>query len=102
MSAASVAVGMSIGISVLVTLVAWLQVHQAVRRAEEAEAEAGRLASAEAKVARLQALAAKQERLINELTVMPGATVWSEWTGWTGWLAAQTVVDGRRIRVWFN
>lgn len=97
MSAASVAVGMCIGIAGLVTVLCAWMAHDADQRRVAAEEEAAELA------ARLRVVE-RELATVNECEAQAGGEVvlWSEWTGWTGWMGAQTVVDGHRIRVWFN
>lgn len=100
MNPAAVVVGMCLAISVLVTaLCAWIA-HNADRRrvvAEEEAAELLRLLEDERRQASNVRRHASEDRAAGGEAVL-----WTEWSGWTGWLAAQTVVDGHRIRVWIN
>lgn len=101
MSPAAVVVGMCLAISVLVTVLCAWMAHDADQRRVVAEEEAAVLAARLRVVERELAMVNGQLSMVNE-AAGGEAVLWTEWSGWTGWLAAQTVVDGRRIRVWFN
>lgn len=100
MSPAAVVVGMCVGIAGLVTVLCAWMAHDADQRravAEEEAAELLRLLEDERRRASNVMRHASEDRAAGGEAVL-----WTEWSGWTGWLAAQTVVDGHRIRVWIN
>lgn len=101
MSPASVAVGMCIGIAGLVTVLCAWMAHDADQRRVAAEEEAADAVARLRVVERELAMVNGQLSMVNE-AAGEEVVLWSEWTGWTGWMGAQTVVDGHRIRVWFN
>lgn len=102
MSPEALVVGMCVGITGLVTVLCAWMAHDADQRRAVAETL---LAETEARLRETElSMVNCQRAMVNEREAGAGGEVvlWTEWSGWKGWIAAQTVVDGHRILVWFN